>query len=456
MCDVYVTPYLNEAQMTSGTLAYSFGLGKAVVSTPYWHARELLANGCGILVPFGDAKAIGLEIAGLLTDDARRQAMRVRAYADSRAMIWSHVAERYREAFEHARQLYRRSVPAARDRRVPVPAWNVPPSMRIDHFLSMCDDTGLFQHASHTVPNRSHGYCIDDNARALVLACALNKPGEQALPEALTARLAAFVQHAWNPDTRRFRNFMSFERTWLEESGSDDSHGRTLWALGECARIDASQPRRRWAASLFLEALPAAEAFTSPRAWAFTLLGLNAYCASNAENALVPRLIHLLADRLVAILASVETRDWIWFEESLAYDNARLCQALIVTGISAANPAYREAGLKSLTWLTGRQMTQGGYSALWERPVSVTRANGRACSTSSRWKRPRPFPHVWRHGEPMEICAGGPKQRAPLHGSLATMICRCHWSIWKPAAAAMDCIPTGSIRIAVANPPSPI
>ena len=360
MCDVYATPYLNEAQMTSGTLAYSFGLGKAVVSTPYWHARELLADGRGVLVPFNDANAIAREIAGLLTDDARRQAMRVRAYADSRLMIWSGVAERYNAAFEHARRSYRRRISAVWDKMSPISADDAPPRMEIGHFLSMCDDTGLFQHASHTVPNRSHGYCVDDNARALILACALNQPGEQALPEVLTTRLAAFVQHAWNPATGRFRNFMSFERKWLEESGSDDSHARTLWALGECTRADGSLPRRRWAASLFREALPAAEVLTSPRAWAFTLLGLDAYCSIDADDGVALRLRRLLADRLVTILASVETRDWIWFEEGLAYDNARLPQALIVTGISTAIAAYSKAGLKSLTWLMTQQMTRAG------------------------------------------------------------------------------------------------
>src|SRR6266404_5271734 len=164
------------------------------------------------------------------------------------------------------------------------------PALQTGHLLSMCDDTGLFQHAVHSVPDRRHGYCVDDNARALLLACALNEPGEQRLPEALTARLAAFVQHAWNPDTRRFRNFMSFDRSWLEDIGSEDSHGRTLWALGECARSDASRSRRRWAASLFAEALLTAESFRSPRAWAFTLLGLDAYCTSATEDSPAQRL----------------------------------------------------------------------------------------------------------------------------------------------------------------------
>src|SRR5476649_291252 len=158
------------------------------------------------------------------------------------------------------------------------------PDMQIGHFLSMCDDTGLFQHAVHSVPDRSHGYCVDDNARALLLACALNNPGEQRLPEILTARFAAFVQHAWNRDTKRFRNFMGFNRAWLEDSGSEDSHGRTLWALGECARTDANPSRRQWASSLFAAALPTAASLCSPRASAFTLLGLEAYCAVTPDD----------------------------------------------------------------------------------------------------------------------------------------------------------------------------
>jgi glycosyltransferase involved in cell wall biosynthesis len=361
MCDVYATPYLNETQMTSGTLAYSFGLGKAVVSTPYWHAQELLADGRGILVPFGDAKAIGGEIAGLLADDARRQVMRKRAYTNSRSMTWGRTAERYLSTFEAARRGHRLRVIVRSDHSAPTRDRHAPPEMQLGHLMSMCDDTGLFQHAVHSVAHRSHGYCVDDNARALLLACALNQPGEQRLAETLTARLAAFVQHAWNPETRRFRNFMGFDRNWLEDSGSEDSHGRTLWALGECARSDASPSRRRWAASLFAEALPTAESFRSPRAWAFTLLGLDAYCATTTKDILAERLRPLLADRLISLMSAVETKDWVWFEEGLAYDNPRLPQALIVTGISTETPAYVEAGLRSLRWLMTLQTTPAGF-----------------------------------------------------------------------------------------------
>ena len=186
----------------------------------------------------------------------------------------------------------------------------------------------------HSVPDRSHGYCVDDNARALLLACALNNPGEQRLPEVLTARFAAFVQHAWNPDTRRFRNFMGFNRCWLEDSGSEDSHGRTLWALGVCALTDANASRRTWAASLFAEAMTTADQLRSPRAWAFVLLGLDAYCSAVTDDARAATLRLLLADRLIAVFNAVETEDWVWFEEGLAYDNARLPQALILAGIA--------------------------------------------------------------------------------------------------------------------------
>jgi hypothetical protein len=233
--------------------------------------------------------------------------------------------------------------------------------MQTDYLLSMCDGIGLFQHAVHSVPDRAHGYCVDDNARALLLACALNNPGEERLSEALTAQFAAFVQHAWNPATRRFRNFMSFERKWLEDAGSEDSHGRALWALGYCARSDASASRRRWASSLFAEALPITETFSSPRAWAFTLLGLDAYCVAAAEDAVAQRIRYLLGDRLLAVLSAVETKDWVWFEEGLAYDNARLPQALIVTGITTRSSTYVEAGLRSLRWLMALQTAPAGF-----------------------------------------------------------------------------------------------
>jgi glycosyltransferase involved in cell wall biosynthesis len=359
MCDVYVTPYLNEAQMTSGTLAYSFGLGKAVVSTPYWHAKELLGDGRGILVPFGDAKAISSEIAALLTNDVRRHAMRKRAYASSRSMTWRETAERYLTVFESVReQTIEKILPAAARS---VSGGNAIPGLRLAHFLSLCDGTGILQHAVHSVPDRAHGYCVDDNARALLLSSALaNSGGVQLLPEIGTTTFAAFIQHAWNPDTHRFRNFMGYNRQWLEESGSEDSHGRTLWALGECARSDAVPSRRKWAAALFKAALPVLERFSSPRAWVFALLGLDAYCTVETPDTNAGGMRKLLADRLMALFLANQHKDWVWFEDVLAYDNARFSQALIQAGRATGTPAYVETGLRSLRWLMSVQTTSSG------------------------------------------------------------------------------------------------
>jgi glycosyltransferase involved in cell wall biosynthesis len=382
MCDVYVTPYLNEQQMTSGTLSYSFGLGKAVVSTPYWHARELLADGRGVLVPFGDVAAIGDAVANLLTDGRRRQAMRRRAYADSRTMTWEQTARRHLAACErawlapHGARAYRRQADPGGDARL----GRALPEMQLGHLLAMSDDTGLMQHAVHTVPDRAHGYCIDDNARALLLAGALNTPGEQRLPDATTARFAGFIQHAWNPDRGRFRNFMGFDRRWLEECGSEDSHGRTLWALGVCARDDAGAARRQWAAGLFAAALPEAVCFRSPRAMAFTLLGLDGYCAVKPGDDVAGDARTRLADRLLALLGTVETHAWTWFEEGLSYDNARLPQALIATGHATGAPALVAAGLRTLRWLMTRQTAPSGVF----RPVGTAgfATQGRAAPES--------------------------------------------------------------------------
>jgi glycosyltransferase involved in cell wall biosynthesis len=410
MCDVYVTPYLKESQMTSGTLAYSFGLGRAVVSTPYWHAQELLAEGRGVLVPFGDANRIGAEIASLLTDDVRRQAMRARAYSSSRSMTWERTAERYLGVADRARQPHSVKSKLARTESANLPDSRSVPAIGLSHFMSMCDDTGLLQHAVCSVPDRSHGYCIDDNARALLLACALNADGEQRLPETLISRLAAFVQHAWNPDAGRFRNFMSFERRWLETFGSEDCHGRTLWALGECARSNFGDSRRLWAKSLFIESLPAVETFTSPRAWAFALLGLDAYCAASPEDCRAHELRRLLADRLMAGLSSVENAGWEWFEAGLAYDNARLPQALIATGAALSEPAYTNAGLRTLRWLMDLQTSTEGIF----RPVGSD-------SFGDKRKHPRAF------------------DQQPLEATAAVAACLAAWRpdgdpMWRAAA----------------------
>lgn len=370
MCDIYVTPYLHAAQMTSGTLAYSFGVGRAVVSTPYWHAEELLADGRGELTPFGDSVALGACISALLRDPGRRSRMAREAYRHSRSMTWARTAAAYLAVFDEASAL-----PSTRPRLIPletrparIAAGPQMPSLRA--LLCLSDDTGLMQHTIHGIADRRHGYCVDDNARALLLACILEEGGETPLPERQADVYAAFVQDAWNPDRRRFRNFMSFDRRWLEPEGSEDSHGRSVWALGVCAAFRTRPQRQAWAVQLLRDAAPTVERFRSPRAWAFTLLGLNAYLASHGDDAAVRTLRQTLAERLVA-LDPVEpfaadlrdpdaTATWPWFERGLGYDNARLCEALIGAGHAIANPVMTDRGLSLLGWLIDIQLGPGG------------------------------------------------------------------------------------------------
>ncbi|MBP1852780.1 glycosyltransferase family 4 protein [Rhizobium halophytocola] len=360
MCDVYVTPYLDEAQMTSGTLSYSFGMGSAVVSTPYWHARGLLADGRGVLVPFGDAPATGKAIADLLGDDEARTAMRRRAYDAGRAMIWSHVASLYLDSMTQAKTAYRpklvRDLISSRIKRPPHQT-----ALKLGHLHTMCDDTGIVQHAVYSVPDRSHGYCVDDNARALLLSSLLSAAGEMGIADRMTASFAAFVEHAWNPDSGRFRNFMSYDRRWLEDEGSEDSHGRTLWALGACALSDTDASRRRWAKTLFAKGMSATLKFRSPRAWAFTLLGLNDYCAVNPEDphARMLRIRH--AENLMGLERRVSKGGRRWFEAGLSYENARLSQALIATGVATKIPAFVQTGVETLRWLMTQQTGEAGH-----------------------------------------------------------------------------------------------
>src|SRR5712692_7089072 len=316
--DLYITPYLNEAQITSGTLAYTFGAGKAVVSTPYWHAAELLAEDRGVLVPFGDAPAIAREAIGLLRDDTRRHAMRKSAYRIGREMVWSNAAQMYMRSFELSRlegaALSRKSLLAKtldqRPREIP--------DLKMNHLLRMTDSTGVFQHAVFGVPNFSEGYCTDDNARAFILAVLLGELGEEPEPLLSVATTsAAFLQHAFDTQTNRFHNHLSFDRRWLDAQGSEDCHGRALWALGIGVGRSPFRSFQMMAGQLFARALPALADFTSPRAWAFGLIGIHEYMHLLSGDSLVNQTRVTLTSRLMELFAKNVKPDWCWFEDEL-------------------------------------------------------------------------------------------------------------------------------------------
>lgn len=360
--DIYLTPYLNPAQITSGTLAYCYGAGKAVVSTPYWHAEELLAEGRGVLVPFRDGTAIAEAVNGLLSEPPRLHAMRKQGYLAGREMVWSAVGERYAQLFERlldAGESRSRILPPAPT--LAVEGAELPP-WRFEHLESMADSTGIFQHAVHSVPDFHHGYCTDDNARVLLLTAQLEHLGEPLNGlHRLQSSAAAFLHYAFVPESGRFRNFMGFDRRWLETQGSEDSHGRALWGLGAIVGRTAQTNLRNWAARLFEQALPVLEGFTSPRAWAFAVLGLHEYLRVLHGDLLAARWRLELSDRLLTAFQNHGTGDWPWLEPVVSYDNARLPQALILSGRWLQRSDMLTMGLGALEWLQQAQTAPEGH-----------------------------------------------------------------------------------------------
>jgi glycosyltransferase involved in cell wall biosynthesis len=360
--DFYITPYLNEAQITSGTLAYAFGAGKVVISTPYWHAAELLAEDQGVLVPFGDATAIAREVIGLLRDDTRRYAIRKNAYKLGREMVWSNVARLYMRSFELSQiEGAARSRKSLATKTLDQKPRELP-ELKLSHLSRMTDSTGIFQHAILTVPNFSEGYCTDDNARAFILAVLLSELGEE--PErvrTLATTYAAFLHHAFDLRVKRFHNHMSFDRRWLDEQGSEDCQGRALWALGVGVGRSPYRSFQIMAGQLFALALPALTELTSPRAWAFGLIGIHEYLRRLSGDSLVNQTRETLTSRLMELFERTAQPDWRWFQEDLTYDNAKLPHALILSGRATGQQAVLERGLQALRWLMELQISEKGH-----------------------------------------------------------------------------------------------
>ncbi len=352
--DIYITPYRHEAQVVSGTLAYALGAGKAIISTPYWHAIELLDDRRGALVPFQDSDAIARKAVELLDTPAIRHAMRKRAYIYARDMVWESVAQGYMASFEQARADRARQPRAMFADGSPEKCLDQLPALKLDHLHRLTDDTGILQHATFAVPNYSEGYATDDNARALLLAVLIEQLGgtESAGIEKLAARYLAFLGHAFNPENGRFRNFLTYERKWTEAAGSEDSHGRSLWALGTVLGRSQNHALRGAAGRLFEIAVPAVLAFSSPRAWAFALLGIQEYLDSFPGDRDAQQMRSVLATRLLELYGSNQSAEWNWFEDVLAYSNARLPQAVLIAGRRSSDTLMVSAALGALSWLT--------------------------------------------------------------------------------------------------------
>ena len=360
-----MTPYLKPEQITSGTLAYAVGSGRAVVSTPYHYAKELLADGRGVLVPWRDPGAIATAVIELFGNDLERNRMRARAAEYGREMLWPAVARSYVSTFERARVEHAGRLRASFQAKTLAKRPAELPAANLSHLRTMTDDTGLLQHAAFSVPRYEDGYCVDDNARAMLLVAHLEEAGTEdaTVVDALGARYLSFVRYAFDTARGRFRNFLTFDRRWVDELGSDDSHGRTVWALGTVVGRSPETGRRNLASDLFHAALPAVKDMTSPRAWAYALLGIDEYLRAFQGDSNVEAVRDVLANRLLDLYLDVATEDWPWFERSATYCNARLPQALLASGARMRRADMTEAGVRALTWLTEIQTSEHGYFA---------------------------------------------------------------------------------------------
>ena len=358
--DIYITPYKHKEQVVSGTLARALSAGKAIISTPYLHAVELLAEDRGVLVPFDDPQAIADRTLELLHNDTERHAMRKRAYLHARSMVWNRVAQEYMGSFERVNNERLRNPRATFSAQNTEKVLDRLPAIKLDHLYRMTDATGIVEHAVFVVPNYPEGYTTDDNARALIVAILLEQLGVAAPPGSadLASRYLAFLWLAFDPATRRFRNCLSYERQWQEPEGSEDSHGRAVWGLGTVLGRSKEEGLRGAAGRLFELALPAALDFKSPRACAFTLLGLHEYLDAFPGDRAASSAAEDLANRLLTCYRAHHSPGWEWFENSLAYSNGRLPQALLRSGVRSANSEMEAAGLQALDWLVTIQRSE--------------------------------------------------------------------------------------------------
>ncbi len=364
--DLYLTPYLEEAQITSGTLAYAMGTGKAVISTPYWYAAEMLAEGRGIIVPFNNPDAMAEQINDLLDNDVKLQKMRKKAYTFCREAIWKEVSRRYLEVFSKV-QISRSRHPRPRhsyDENIESITKFELPELNFNHLKTLTDDTGILQHATYTIPNRLYGYCVDDNARALMVAAMGRKYllEESVFFDSLYSRYLGFLMYAFNIENGRFRDFMTYPRQWTTEVGSEDAHARTLWCLGVSLGFLGNPEHFAISATLFNQTLKAVEHFNSPRAIAFALVGIHAYLEKFSGDSEVRRIQEVLAKKLFDQFTKNETDGWPWLENSLNYANGKLPHALLLSGHWMQQKDMIDVGLQSLTWLISTQTENGHFA----------------------------------------------------------------------------------------------
>lgn len=361
--DLYITPYLEEAQIVSGTLAYAMGTGKATISTPYWYASEMLAEGRGRIVPFRDSDTLAEQIIDLLDNDIERNRIRKKAYTFCREAIWKEVARKYLQVFTEVRQERSQCPRPMHSLKTPgsVSTFELP-ELKLDHLKNLTDDTGILQHATVTIPVRTHGYCTDDNARALIVSTMAKQflLPDHALLYSLSSRYLSFLQDAFNEENSKFRNFMNYSRQWKEKQGSEDSHGRAIWGIGMAVAYLEDPGQLAMATTLLDRAVKSAD-FSVPRALAFGLVGIHAYLRRFSGDSELKRIRRKMANRLFERFKSNATKDWPWFEDVLTYANGKLPHALLLSGQWLQRGDMVDMGIRVLEWLRKIQIENGYF-----------------------------------------------------------------------------------------------
>lgn len=357
--EIYVTPYPNEAQITSGTLAYAVGAGKAVVSTPYWHAQELLDDGRGKFVPFHDSSGLAEAINGLLDRKTEMHAMRKRAYEYGRDMVWPQVGKDYLTLFDQVHKI-RQKRPVRHSKKIStIISAKMLPDPHLEHLKVMTDSFGLMQHARGPVPDYAHGYCVDDNARGLVVASKSLRLTQDEEAMELLQRYLAFVLYC-QQDDGRFRNFLSIDRCFLDQTGSDDCQGRALWGLSYVMAFGprSMAPIAKSACDRRIESLAA----LSLRGAAYAMLGLHYYLTAYPGAVQVRTLAKKFSQQLVASFERNSAPDWDWFEADLTYDNGVLAQGLWLAGDHLEDDACHQVAEKATEFLFGITARHGHIS----------------------------------------------------------------------------------------------
>jgi glycosyltransferase involved in cell wall biosynthesis len=364
-CDIYLTPYLAREQITSGTLAYALSSGKAIVSTPYWYAKDLLANHRGVLFEFGDTKGLSEALTDLIEDSLTRNRIRKNAYAYGRQMVWREVARRYVELFQ--------DVLGEREDKEVREVWKTQifpqatlPEIRLDHLMELSDDVGLLQHASFGIPDRDHGYSADDVGRGLAALMGYYNQIKDVTILSTIRTYVSFLKHA-QTDTGHFHNFMSYERRFIDSEGTDDTLGRVIWGLGTVVRWGPNQRMRDLAQNMMERAAPRVEQLESPRAKAYAVLGFHHLLDRYAGASRFRWLLEKLSDDLVASFKVHKTHDWHWFEDSLTYGNSKLPEALLRAYQDTEKQELLDVAIEALDFLTHVQWNEVYFELIGNR-----------------------------------------------------------------------------------------